>query len=50
VHLNRALQSLRADGLVEFESKLLKIRDFGRLAEISNFNPNYLHLLNNAGG
>jgi CRP-like cAMP-binding protein len=46
VHLNRALQSLRADGLVEFESKLLTIRDFRRLATISNFNPNYLHLLN----
>lgn len=49
VHLNRAVQSLRADGLIEFENKLLTIRDFKRLAEISHFNPNYLHLANNAG-
>jgi CRP-like cAMP-binding protein len=50
VHLNRALQSLRAEGLIGFESKWLTIRDLRRLAEISNFNPNYLHLANNARG
>ena len=44
VHLNRALQSLRADGLIDFESKLLTVRNFHGLAALSDFNASYLHL------
>lgn len=44
VHVNRSLQSLRADGLVEIERRRLIIPDLGRLMEVSMFNPNYLHL------
>lgn len=45
VHVNRTLQSLRADGFIEFESKTLVIKNFKALVELSNFNPNYLHLV-----
>lgn len=44
VHLNRVLQSLRADGLIEFGGKLLTVRKLHDLMELSGFNPNYLHL------
>jgi CRP-like cAMP-binding protein len=45
VHVNRVLQGMRANGLVEFESKVLTILDFDAMVAISNFNPNYLHLM-----
>jgi len=44
VHVNRTLQALRADGLVELERKRLVIPDLQRLIEVAMFNPNYLHL------
>ena len=44
VHVNRVLQSMRADGLIEYESKVLTIRKLQALVEISHFNPNYLHV------
>jgi CRP-like cAMP-binding protein len=44
VHVNRTLQELRRDGLIELERKQLQILDLERLAEVSMFNPNYLHL------
>ena len=44
VHVNRTLQSLRADGLVEVERKRLTIPDLPRLMEVAMFNANYLHL------
>ncbi|MET0222397.1 MAG: Crp/Fnr family transcriptional regulator [Bradyrhizobium sp.] len=44
VHVNRVLQGMRADGLIELESKVLTILDFDALVTISHFNPNYLHL------
>jgi CRP-like cAMP-binding protein len=44
VHVNRMLQDLRRDGLIELERKHLRIPDLERLMDVSMFNPNYLHL------
>jgi CRP-like cAMP-binding protein len=44
VHVNRTLQELRRQGLVELRSKRLFILDFPRLTEVAEFNPNYLYL------
>ncbi|MEP9388357.1 Crp/Fnr family transcriptional regulator [Mesorhizobium sp. KR9-304] len=44
VHVNRKLQELRAAGLVEWRDGKVKIRDFERLAELSEFDPTYLSL------
>jgi len=44
VHVNRTLQELRGDGLIELERKQLHILDLPRIMEVSMFNPNYLHL------
>jgi CRP-like cAMP-binding protein len=44
VHVNRMLQELRRDGLIELERKQLQIIDLQRLMGVSMFNPNYLHL------
>lgn len=44
VHLNRTMQELRREGLVELKSKRLFIRDFERLAQVAMFNSNYLQL------
>lgn len=44
VHVNRMLQELRRDGLIELERKQLQILDMARMIDVSMFNPNYLHL------
>ena len=44
VHVNRTLQELRRDRLIELERKQLQILDLERLMDVSMFNPNYLHL------
>src|SRR5690348_404547 len=44
VHVNRTLQELRRDGLIELERKQLQILDMDRLIDAAMFNPNYLHL------
>ena len=44
VHLNRTLQELRRQGLVELRAKKLTILDLDRLKQMSLFNENYLHL------
>ena len=44
VHINRSLQSLRADRLIELKSGTLHIPDIRKLKEISGFMPTYLHL------
>lgn len=44
VHVNRTLQLLRQTGLVEFSGGRLVIHDFDRLAELAEFDPQYLHL------
>lgn len=44
VHVNRTLQDMRREGLIELERKQLRICDLGRLKDSAMFNPNYLHL------
>ena len=44
VHMNRVIQRLRKDKLITLTGKNLVILDYDRLAAISSFNPNYLHL------
>ena len=48
VHVNRVLQRLRATGLISLRKKHLVINDARALKEFSKFNPNYLHLGENA--
>ena len=44
VHVNRTVQSLRADGLIELSAKALKITDVGALQQAAGFDPAYLHI------
>ena len=44
VAVNRALQRLRTDGLITLDHKRLTVHEPERLAAISGFEPNYLHL------
>lgn len=44
VHVNRTIQELRRDGLIELHNKRLTIPDLKALMTACMFNPNYLHL------
>lgn len=44
VHINRTLQELRANRLIELRGKTLTILDFERLKAAATFSSNYLHL------
>jgi CRP-like cAMP-binding protein len=44
VHVNRMLQQLRADRLIQFEGKKLTVLDVERLKGFADFDPNYPHL------
>lgn len=44
VHVNRTLQELRRDGLIELERRQLRILDLERMMDAAMFNANYLHL------
>lgn len=44
VHVNRTLQQMRKDKLIELEHKRLNILDMDRLKGVAIFNDNYLHL------
>lgn len=44
VHVNRILQELRKRGLIVLENRRLLVPDWGRLQEISEFDPGYLQL------
>ena len=48
VHVNRVLQRLRTSGLITLGKKQLVINDAQALKQFSDFNPNYLHLAENA--
>ena len=38
------LQQMRAEGLIELSGDRLNIPDWGRLKEVGEFDPTYLHL------
>jgi CRP-like cAMP-binding protein len=42
VHANRVIQELRQLGLLEWDSKRVKIHDWDGLARLGDFNPDYL--------
>ena len=44
VHVNRTIQELRRDGLIELHNRRLTIPDLKALMNVCMFNPNYLHL------
>jgi CRP-like cAMP-binding protein len=44
VHVNRVVQDLRADGLINLRGSSLHINDWERLQQRAKFNPTYLHL------
>ena len=44
VHVNRTLQELRKQGLIELQSRTLTIPDMAALQDAGLFNRNYLHL------
>jgi CRP-like cAMP-binding protein len=44
VHVNRTLQELRRQGLIELRGRRLTILNLPRLRAIAEFKPNYLHL------
>ena len=44
VHVNRTLQELRKDGLIELHSRMLSIPNLSALKAAGLFNDNYLHL------
>jgi len=44
VHVNRTLQELRREELIELERKQLQIFDLARMMDGAMFNANYLHL------
>ncbi|WP_244610562.1 Crp/Fnr family transcriptional regulator [Microvirga pakistanensis] len=44
IHVNRVLQQLRADGLIETKGTRLTIRDWEKLKQVGDFDPTYLHL------
>jgi CRP-like cAMP-binding protein len=44
VYVNRMLQQLRYEKLITYRGNTFAIHDWGRLAEIANFNPAYLRL------
>ncbi|WP_445504295.1 Crp/Fnr family transcriptional regulator [Microvirga sp. G4-2] len=47
VHVNRVIQQMRADGLIELKGDRLNIPDWGKLKEVGEFDPTYLHLETN---
>lgn len=44
VHVNRTLQGLRSEGLIQTTDRFVTIADFDRLASVAEFNPDYLIL------
>ena len=48
VHVNRVLQRLRGERLVEWSQGRMRIPDYERLSAFATFNPNYLHLRGDA--
>ncbi|KLK89912.1 Crp/Fnr family transcriptional regulator [Microvirga vignae] len=45
VHVNRVLQQMRADGLIELKGDRLKVPDWETLKQVGDFDPIYLHLV-----
>ncbi|KMO35584.1 hypothetical protein VQ03_21565 [Methylobacterium tarhaniae] len=44
VHMNRIIQSLRSNNLIYYQRGQMRIPDFKRLSEFSEFDPSFLHV------
>jgi CRP-like cAMP-binding protein len=44
VHVNRTMQRLRTDGLIETANRTLTIPDVAKLRQVGGFDPRYLHM------
>ena len=44
VHVNRVIQQMRAEGLIETRGSRFIVPDWVRLKEVGDFDPIYLHL------
>ena len=44
IHVNRTLQELRGSDLISLQGGVLTINDEAKLAKMSGFKPDYLHL------
>jgi hypothetical protein len=44
VHVNRTLQSLRADGLVEWHQRVIRLPRWDALVDRAEFDPAYLQM------
>ena len=49
MHVNRSLQELRGDGLIELRGGSLKVLNWDGLKQAGEFDPTYLHLSGEAG-
>jgi hypothetical protein len=45
VHANRIFQQMRAEGLIVTQGTRLTVPDWDRLKEVGEFDPTYLHLV-----
>ncbi len=45
VHVNRVLQQMRSEGLIELKGERLTIPDWDKLKQVGEFDPTYLHLV-----
>jgi CRP-like cAMP-binding protein len=43
VHVNRTLQGLSRSGVIERNRREIRIRDWGRMCQVADFDPAYLH-------
>jgi CRP-like cAMP-binding protein len=43
VHVNRVLQALQRDGLIERDRRMVRFLDWQLLQDVADFNPRYLH-------
>jgi CRP-like cAMP-binding protein len=49
VHVNRVIQSFRAEGLIELTRDTVRLKDLEKLLELGGFNEFYLHQKNRNG-
>jgi CRP-like cAMP-binding protein len=45
VHVNRVLQALQREGLIERERRMIRFPSWERMQDVADFNPRYLHTL-----
>ena len=43
VHVNRVLQALQREGLIERDRRMIRFPSWERMRDVADFNPRYLH-------